>query len=39
MTIIGICVMDAWKGYWYAFHRSKNDEELPVRGFANRLAF
>jgi hypothetical protein len=37
--IIVICVTDAWKGYRYAFRRSKKDEELPVRDFADRLAY
>jgi hypothetical protein len=31
--------MDAWKGYWYAFHHSKKVDELPVREFADRLAY
>jgi hypothetical protein len=38
-TIIGICVTDAWKGYRHAFRHSKKDEELPVRDFADRLAY
>jgi hypothetical protein len=38
-TIIGICVTDAWKGYWHAFCLSKRDEELPVHDFADRLAY
>jgi hypothetical protein len=37
-TIVGICVTDAWKGYWYAFCLSKRDEELPVHELADRLA-
>jgi hypothetical protein len=38
-TIIGICVMDAWKGYQYAFCHSKKDDELPLHDFANKLAY
>jgi hypothetical protein len=38
-TIIGICVTDAWKGYRYAFGGKKSEEELPIRDFADRLAF
>ena len=37
-SIIGICVTDAWKGYRYAF-RSKNEEEMTIRDFADRLAY
>jgi hypothetical protein len=38
-TIIGICVTEAWKGYPYAFHLSKKDEEIPVCEFDERLAY
>jgi hypothetical protein len=38
-TIIGICVTDAWKGYWHAFLHSKTDEELSIREFVDRLAY
>jgi hypothetical protein len=38
-SIIGICVTDAWKGYRYPFCHSKKDDELPVREFADRLAY
>jgi hypothetical protein len=38
-TMIGICVTDCWKGYKYAFRGSKNDEEISIRDFADRLAY
>jgi len=38
-TKIGICVTDAWKGFRYAFQNRKNDEEITIREFADRLAF
>jgi hypothetical protein len=37
-SIIGICVTDAWKGYWHPFLHSKKDEELSINEFADRLA-
>jgi hypothetical protein len=30
---------DAWKGFRYAFRRHKQDEEITIREFADRLAF
>jgi len=38
-TMIGICVTDAWKAYRYAFQKPKNCEELPIKDFADRLAY
>ena len=38
-TLIGICVTDAWKAYRYAFQKQKNCEELPIKDFADRLAY
>jgi hypothetical protein len=38
-TIIGISVTAAWKGYRYAFKGRRSEEELPVRDFADRLAY
>jgi hypothetical protein len=37
--MIGICVTDAWKAYRYAFQKQKKCEELPIKDFADRLAY
>jgi hypothetical protein len=38
-TIIGICITDAWEGFRYAFQNQKNDEEITIHEFADRLAY